>query len=639
MQIEDALLDTQNVSQQTVTSRLAMDTLPTDRTFIAFASMTPGMQVVGGVQNVGGANPENALMLQIHGSRINESRLFVDGMSVMSGNGTGGLNFGNFMNNAMAQEVVVNTGALSAEFEVSGVTSNVVTKQGSNTVHGSFNGRYTNGSLQGDNLSTDLIERLITGNRIKKIWDANPSVGGPIVRDRVWIFSSVRHWGTYNYIAGLYDDLDPTALFYTPDLSKPAVRPVSHASGDARLTVQATPRNRIDAYYHAQYSDFGTCLAPNRQTAPSACAHNKNDPQWFSQVSWTSPLTSRVLLEAGATITVQSSKGHRDPGAADDLSSITDETPFTWRAPAGGFGGSRNNQSNYRAAVSWVAGRHALKAGLTLMQQWRITGIDHNNSVNYAFAKGVPNALTQFAEPAEYSERVNYNMGLYVQDQWTVDRLTLNAGLRADFLNSQVDAQHLPAGLLIGARDFQKVENVPNWSDLSPRIGVAYDLAGTGRTVLKATLARYVRGESYTIARAVNPLESTVSSTSRSWNDSNGDFIPDCDLRNVAANGECGATTDNKFGQLIAGTTYDTALTQGFGVRPYNWGASLSIEHQLFPRVTAAAGYFRRWTATSTPSRRIVPSPMQTSAPTASPPCRILGSLAEAVTRCAASST
>ena len=155
---EDALLDTQNVSQQTVTSRLAMDTLPTDRTFIAFASMTPGMQVVGGVQNVGGANPENALMLQIHGSRINESRLFVDGMSVMSGNGTGGLNFGNFLNNAMAQEVVVNTDALSAEFEVSGVTSNVVTKQGSNTVHGSFTGRYTNAALQDDNLSADLID-------------------------------------------------------------------------------------------------------------------------------------------------------------------------------------------------------------------------------------------------------------------------------------------------------------------------------------------------------------------------------------------------------------------------------------------------------------------------------------------------
>jgi hypothetical protein len=590
-------LDTRSVSERAVTSRRAMDTLPTDRTFIAFASMTPGMLVVGGVQNVGGSNPENALMLQIHGSRIGESRLFVDGMSVMSGNGSGGVNFGNFLNNAMAQEVIVNTGALSPEFELSGVTSNVVTRQGANNVHGSFSGRYTNASLQDDNLSADLIERGLTiGNSIKQVFDANPSVGGPLVKDRVWLFSSVRYWGTHTYVAGLYEDLDPTALFYTPDTSRPAVRPVSHASADARLTAQVTPRNKVDAYYHGQYSDFGTCLAPNRLTAPSACAHNKNDPQWFGQVSWTSPLTSRVLLEAGATVTAQNRRGRRDPGDPTDLSSITDSvTGFTWRAPADGFGGTRNNQSNYRAAVTYVAGRHAVKAGLTFMHQWRITGAEHNNSVNYTFAGSVPNALTQFAEPATFSERVNYNLGLYAQDQWTVARLTVNAGVRADFLDAQVDDQHLPAGLLVGARDFQKIEHVPRWGDLSPRVGAAYDVFGTGRTVLKATLARYVRGESYGIAREVNPVESTVSRTTRSWTDRNGNYTPDCDLRNVAANGECGAVDDNKFGQLVPGTTYDEAVTQGFGVRPYNWGTSVSVEHQLFSRVTASAGYFRRW--------------------------------------------
>jgi hypothetical protein len=72
---------------------------------------------------------------------------------------------------------------------------------------------------------------------------------------------------------------------------------------------------------------------------------------------------------------------------------------------------TRNNQSNYRAAVSYVTGRHALKAGLTLLRQWRLTGTEHNTSVSYTFSNSVPSALTQFAEPTTYSERVNFNLG------------------------------------------------------------------------------------------------------------------------------------------------------------------------------------------------------------------------------------
>ena len=599
------VVDTTTVSQQAVTSREVMDSLPTDRTFVSYAAMTPGMQVVGSVQNVGGSLPENALMLQINGSRIGESRLFVDGMSVMSGNGTGGLNFGNFLNNAMVHEVVVSTGAMSAEFEVAGVTSNIVTRAGSNVFRGTFTGRYTNAALQGSNLSADLIGRgLSSGNRIEKIWDINPSAAGPIIRDRLWVFSSARHWGTHTQIAGLYHDADPAALFYTPDLNRPALRPVRHKSVDARPTLQLTRTNRVNAYVHLQHSDFGTCVMPSRLVAPSACARLVYDPQWFSQVSWTSTLSSNLVVEAGGTVTVQSSMGRRQAGTSPTLPALTESSSnFTWRAPSGGFGGTRNTQSNYRASVSFVKGAHTVKGGLTLLRQWRVTGNDHNGSVNYTLQATIPGVLTsaqptrltQFAEPAIFAERVNYNLGMYVQNQWIAGRLTLDAGARLDLLNAQVDPQHLPAGLLIGERTFAAIKNVPNWSDLSPRLGVAYDLFGRGKTALKATLGRYVGGEAYGIARAVNPLESTVNSATRTWSDTDGDFTADCDLKIVAANNECGAANPDTFGQTLVRTRYDPARTSGFGVRPYNWGASLSIQHQLFPRILFSAGYGRRW--------------------------------------------
>jgi hypothetical protein len=599
------LVDTQNVANRALLSRRVMDALPTDRNFTSLATTTPGMEVVGQLQNVGGSDPETRLMLRIHGSRVGESRLFVDGMSVMSGNGTGGVNFGNYLNNAMAQVLVVNTDSLSPEFELSGVTSNFITKSGSNAVHGSFSGRYANTALQSTNVSADLITRgLSSGSRIKKIWDANPSAGGPLLRDRVWLFSSARHWGTYNYIAGLYDDLDPTALVYAPDLSSPAIQPVWHFNADARLTFQVTAKNKISAYYHHQYTDFGTCFDPTRLTAPSGCAHNTNNPQWFAQASWNSPLTNRLLIEAGGTITAQNSTGRRDPDVPANLSAITESsTGFTWRAPTQGFGGTRNNQSNYRAAVSYVTGTHAAKIGLTLLQQWRVVGNKRNNGVNYTFFNGLPSGLTQFVEPITYRERVNHNLGLYAQDQWTLSRLTLNLGVRSDFLNAQVDAQSLPAGPLIAAREFAAVKNVPNWQDVSPRVGAAYDLFGRGKTAIKATLGRYVWGESYTIARQANPLQSTVPSASRNWDDNfypvgdprRGNFTPDCDLSNVAGNGECGAANPSTVGQILVRTRYDEALTEGFGVRPYNWVASLSVQQEVVPGLSVAAGYFRRW--------------------------------------------
>ena len=599
------LLDTQNVASKAVTSRHLMDALPSDRNFTSLASMSPGMQVVGTPQNVGGSDPETRLMLRTHGSRVAESRLFVDGMSVMSGNGTGGVNFGNYFNNAMARELVVNTHSMSAEFELSGVASNFITREGSNVVHGSFTGRYASSAFQSQNFTPELAAQgLSSGNRIQKIWDANPALGGPLVRDRVWAFASVRNWGTYNYIAGLYDDLDPTALFYTPDLSKPSVQRVWHFNADTRLTFQVTPKHKLNALYHYQYSDFGTCFDPNRLTAPSGCPHNMNNPQWFAQASWSAPLTNRLLVEAGGLITAQDASGRRDDGVAADLSAITENsTGFTWRAPTAGFGGSRNNQSNYRASLSYVTGTHAIKAGLTLMQQWRVVENTRNNGVNLVFANGVPNRLTQFAEPATFRERVNYNFGLYAQDQWTIRRVTLNLGVRADFLNAQVDEQRLPAGPLIPAREFSEIENVPDWRDVSPRLGVAYDLFGDGRTAIKAALGRYVGGESYTIARNVNPIQSTVNAATRNWNDSvypvgdprRGNFVPDCDLTNVAANGECQAANPSTFGQLIVTSRYDPEVIDGFGVRPYNWGASISVEQQLVSGVSVYGAYFRRW--------------------------------------------
>jgi hypothetical protein len=154
---ESPIVDVQNVVQKTTASREVMDQLPTDRNFVSFAAMQPGVFVTGVSQNVGGSVPETGMNLVVHGSRAGDSLVLVDGMPIINGSGSGGLQYGNYLNNSLAQEITFQTGGNGAEFERASVISNFIPKEGSNVFHGSFQGRYTNLNFESNNLDATQI--------------------------------------------------------------------------------------------------------------------------------------------------------------------------------------------------------------------------------------------------------------------------------------------------------------------------------------------------------------------------------------------------------------------------------------------------------------------------------------------------
>jgi hypothetical protein len=141
---------------------------------------------------------------------------------------------------------------------------------------------------------------------------------------------------------------------------------------------------------------------------------------------------------------------------------------------------------------------------------------------------------------------------------------------------------------------------VPNWKNVSPRVGVSWDLFGNGRTAIKANVGRYLEGPNLTtFTRRANPAAAIVTQATRTWNDTfypvgdprRGNFSPDCDLLLPGINGECGAVNPSNFGTTNPTVRYaDDALTQ----RGFNWEASAAIQHEILPRVSVNAGYFRR---------------------------------------------
>ena len=138
-----------------------------------------------------------------------------------------------------------------------------------------------------------------------------------------------------------------------------------------------------------------------------------------------------------------------------------------------------------------------------------------------------------------YQNNLNYNLGIYAQDRWTVNRMTLSGGIRLDMLNESTSEFTLGPHRWLPNRNthYDAVKDVPNWKDINPRGSLAYDLFGNGKTALKASASRAVAQNSIAIAAANNPAATVRTQTSRAWNDVTpvpggipGDFTPQCNL-------------------------------------------------------------------------------------------------------------
>jgi hypothetical protein len=150
---------------------------------------------------------------------------------------------------------------------------------------------------------------------------------------------------------------------------------------------------------------------------------------------------------------------------------------------------------------------------------------------------------------------------------------------------------------------FPQVDNVPNWNDISPRLGVAWDLRGDGKTAIKATYGRYVNFETTNLTKLNNPVASLVANTSRSWNDNfygaadprSHNYVPDCNLLDPAINGECGPFLNSAFGTSVINTHFAPDVTSGWQNRPYNNQWTAVIQHEVRPGLGLTAGYYRTW--------------------------------------------
>ena len=623
---ETPVVDVRSVERQSVIDNQVINDLPVSRSYGSILAAVPSMQGAG----ANSAASQNPSFFSIHGGPANEGHVQIDGLNVGAAFNGGGVS-GNAYDIANAQEMQISMSGGLGDAEVGGPVLNIIPKNGGNTFTGSIFAAGAGKWAQSDNVDAALNAQGVTTAGLIKLWDVSYAMGGPIKRDRLWFYANIRDLGNHTEIPGLYGNAnagDPTRWDYVEDRSVKARLASAKTIVSGRLTAQVTPRNKLSFYYDYQWDcdqssqsrdegcrprgeDWTTGSIFGAAFSPESTTNYWDGREIVSQVTWSSPVTSKLLLEAGYSTFLSHWGWMRQPGAITDLVQITTIVPFRQYRAVDNIIDNTQNPNVWRASATYVTGSHNLKFGYNGAYYVEETA-DLASDARYTLTDlsfvlpGLYNANIRIA-PWLQSNRTQYH-AFYAQDQWTLGRVTLQGALRYDRAWSWFPADHngAPETSVFNAQPitFPRTDGVTGYNDITPRFGVAYDLFGTGRTSLKFNLGKYLQAannqENYTIS---NPAldgrngrrgPNFQTNATRAFIDFDGDHVPDCDLLNPNPNGECIAPDLGNFANPNALTLVNQDTLHGWGVRPYDWQWGVSVQHEVAPRTSLEVGYNRR---------------------------------------------
>jgi hypothetical protein len=593
------VVDVQSTQRTQVLGRELLDAIPSARNYSGLAALMPGVRMSN--TDVGGNQQMEQIYMTVHGSRQTDTTVQVDGLQLNSLMNDGQVQA--YYSDAANAEVTYQTAGIGADVSGGGVRINMIPKEGGNRISGSAFVGGTNGSWQANNVGDDLKARGLTvGEKVDHISDYNFAIGGPIKQDKLWYFGTFRRIATNELVAnnffksgeqGMEDQWIYNLLF--------------------RTTWQISQKNKLTAYYdrYPKFKGHEMFALYDPETA-AARRDWRHAIYYTGQVKYTSTVTSRLLIESGYSTNVEYLYIGYQPGVqkargADDwyttIGKIEFISPGTATNPVTGykygFWDGRTTPANaidpkkyvISTSASYVTGSHNLKAGF----QWGfgsyVNEFDINGDLVQRYRNGVADQVTLYNTPQRSEEFLNGDFGIYVQDQWTKDRLTVNAGLRTEIFRAQISNQDIGPGRFIGSRHWDETDCMPCWTDFAPRLGVAYDLFGNAKTALKASFNKYMAGQTLSYAQRYNPLR--IQADTRTWRDTdlsgralstNGD--------NVAQENEIGPTNNLAFGLPVLSVKPDP---DGLA-REYDLETSVSIQHELLRGLSVSGSWFRRAT-------------------------------------------
>ncbi len=605
------LVDVSQAARTQVITRDIIDSLPTTRNIMSIGNMIPGIRL--GTPDIGGSRAMEQTNPRGHGLNNTHTVQQVDGMSVNSQETS---NQQSYYNDALTAEVAVTTAAQTAENQSGGMRVNAIPKDGGNIVSGSVFIGGSDGNWQSDNIDDYLkTQNISSGNGIVHIQNFNASLGGPVKKDKIWFFTAVRHISTDETVAN-------TPLFLVAPNGDFIRSMLDQYIRDTlgRMTWQVNQKNKLAAFMQRTWKrkgkDFGFGTDPRAGT--------QRDPHKghyaIGNAKYTNTLTNKVLIEAGYSTAYQHWTGLNQPyndydryladgttinplwfnngRSTDSALNINKNCAYSFGCTAWISNGQDQRTEDTRrvvvGSVSYVTGTHNFKFGVQDSFGPVHVYTDRQADLVQNYTNGAPATVTVYTTPSNRFTHVNYDLGLYAQDSWTLKRLTLSPGLRLENFSSMIEETAMPAGRFVGSRFFKERKDVPTWNgDLAPRFAAAYDVFGNGRTALKFAWSKYYEPLTGGFADTYAP---GVANENRNWFDctinaagngcATGVSLP-TDRDGVAQNNEIGPGSAT-FG-LAAERDFDPNIK-----RESNTEIMASMSHQLTSRLSATIGYYHR---------------------------------------------
>ena len=563
-----------------------LQSIPNGRDMWALLAVTPSVQM--GRIDVGGNRAGTQTGYTAYGMS-GQVRVLIEGINTTEG--TGGAGF--YFDYASLEEAFLGTSGQSAEMPNPGVQSQFIARSGSNNFQGEYHLDWYNSSLQGSNIPDEYTAPTAFNNspiragsnEIDRYYDHDINLGGPIKKDKAWIFGTYRE--QFNAVAQPNFQFDGT---FNTKLWNPV----------AKVTYQVNQKNKLIGYYQ-----WGQKEQPNR--LPYATYTYASPEQTFTQDSgswvykgeWNGTINDKLYLEARYgdfgyyfPLITNSSAGFqwRDTGRT-----VVEGANQIWQLD--------RDRKQYNLAATYFldtgVGSHTFKMGAEMLkemswegylQQWG-GNIDHiyNNGVSNQVTFSFPTATDAgklSAHDALTAMAALDHMGVFLNDTWSFGRATLNAGFRYDRYRGWLPEQEQLAGTLaewapqfpalagaVTAKTFAETD-IFTWNVAAPRIGLTFDLSGDGRTVIKGNYGLYWHNPGAGVGGNGNPNTAAKSAT-YSWNDANGD-----------QRWQFGEQTTEVSRSLEGGLTVDPNIKA-----PYTHEASAWIERQLTDTMGVRAGF------------------------------------------------